>query len=171
MKYNFVLFVFFFNDTATTEIYTLSLHDALPICGALQPKMVYNSKDSEKSWEDWPAPKDNPMGMFGMGWSLSYGRVFLRVATLMRSDEDCADYYWGESRYYYKDASGAEHRLYPNSTVEGHKKTPRARRRLVLHERRQLLSTPVSFWTEAPVRIGHFWGLAHLLSVGRRGAG
>src|SRR3712207_5628130 len=26
--------VFFFNDTATTEIYTLSLHDALPICSA-----------------------------------------------------------------------------------------------------------------------------------------
>src|SRR5258708_32739107 len=27
-----VIFFFFFNDTATTEIYTLSLHDALPIC-------------------------------------------------------------------------------------------------------------------------------------------
>src|SRR5258708_31912497 len=27
-------FFFFFNDTATTEIYTLSLHDALPICRA-----------------------------------------------------------------------------------------------------------------------------------------
>ena len=27
----FILFFFFFNDTATTEIYTLSLHDALPI--------------------------------------------------------------------------------------------------------------------------------------------
>src|SRR6266496_6292786 len=26
------LLLFFFNDTATTEIYTLSLHDALPIC-------------------------------------------------------------------------------------------------------------------------------------------
>src|SRR5260370_42689803 len=26
-----ILFCFFFNDTATTEIYTLSLHDALPI--------------------------------------------------------------------------------------------------------------------------------------------
>src|SRR5260370_26527317 len=26
-----MLFFFFFNDTATTEIYTLSLHDALPI--------------------------------------------------------------------------------------------------------------------------------------------
>src|SRR5258705_12616173 len=25
-------YFFFFNDTATTEIYTLSLHDALPIC-------------------------------------------------------------------------------------------------------------------------------------------
>src|SRR3989441_11367070 len=27
---------FFFNDTATTEIYTLSLHDALPICSSRQ---------------------------------------------------------------------------------------------------------------------------------------
>src|SRR5690348_18102598 len=27
-----LFFYFFFNDTATTEIYTLSLHDALPIC-------------------------------------------------------------------------------------------------------------------------------------------
>src|SRR2546422_7897736 len=33
-------FFFFFNDTATTEIYTLSLHDALPIChlGAQGPR-------------------------------------------------------------------------------------------------------------------------------------
>src|ERR1039458_10870324 len=29
--YCFVFIFFFFNDTATTEIYTLSLHDALPI--------------------------------------------------------------------------------------------------------------------------------------------
>src|SRR5258708_36992576 len=29
---SFCSFFFFFNDTATTEIYTLSLHDALPIC-------------------------------------------------------------------------------------------------------------------------------------------
>src|SRR2546426_3507500 len=28
--------IFFFNDTATTEIYTLSLHDALPICLAVR---------------------------------------------------------------------------------------------------------------------------------------
>src|SRR3712207_8276106 len=30
--------MFFFNDTATTEIYTLSLHDALPIWDSTQPR-------------------------------------------------------------------------------------------------------------------------------------
>src|SRR2546427_9324735 len=33
---NLILFFFFFNDTATTEIYTLSLHDALPIYDKLK---------------------------------------------------------------------------------------------------------------------------------------
>src|SRR6266571_3859380 len=33
----YFLFFFFFNDTATTEIYTLSLHDALPIWPAQHP--------------------------------------------------------------------------------------------------------------------------------------
>src|SRR3712207_7821992 len=32
-------FFFFFNDTATTEIYTLSLHDALPICRENIPRL------------------------------------------------------------------------------------------------------------------------------------
>src|SRR5258708_14115296 len=36
---------FFFNDTATTEIYTLSLHDALPICG---PTAVHKSHSSAR---------------------------------------------------------------------------------------------------------------------------
>src|SRR5215211_9431171 len=31
MSYSTAVIAFFFNDTATTEIYTLSLHDALPI--------------------------------------------------------------------------------------------------------------------------------------------
>src|SRR2546430_17465100 len=31
-------FIFFFNDTATTEIYTLSLHDALPISRATRTR-------------------------------------------------------------------------------------------------------------------------------------
>src|SRR6266568_336183 len=33
-------FFFFFNDTATTEIYTLSLHDALPIYAARRPTLA-----------------------------------------------------------------------------------------------------------------------------------
>src|SRR3712207_7331235 len=33
-----LLLFFFFNDTATTEIYTLSLHDALPISAAAGPR-------------------------------------------------------------------------------------------------------------------------------------
>src|SRR6266571_9470157 len=41
---------FFFNDTATTEIYTLSLHDALPICPA-------------PAWSRWPrSPASGPTG-------------------------------------------------------------------------------------------------------------
>src|SRR2546425_12185957 len=38
---------FFFNDTATTEIYTLSLHDALPISGG--PRRS-RSRTSRKAW-------------------------------------------------------------------------------------------------------------------------
>src|SRR2546421_3452449 len=34
------MYFFFFNDTATTEIYTLSLHDALPISGLAHPLLT-----------------------------------------------------------------------------------------------------------------------------------
>src|SRR5215468_995564 len=37
----FSCFFFFFNDTATTEIYTLSLHDALPISDLAPERFVY----------------------------------------------------------------------------------------------------------------------------------
>src|SRR5256885_16961240 len=39
----FISYFFFFNDTATTEIYTLSLHDALPISS---PRTAPPPKDS-----------------------------------------------------------------------------------------------------------------------------
>src|SRR5712672_4725647 len=49
-------FFFFFNDTATTEIYTLSLHDALPI----------SSGTAEESWDAWAGltylPVADPLG-------------------------------------------------------------------------------------------------------------
>src|SRR6266478_9790969 len=38
--YCIFFFFFFFNDTATTEIYTLSLHDALPISAALRARLI-----------------------------------------------------------------------------------------------------------------------------------
>src|SRR2546430_15668874 len=40
---------FFFNDTATTEIYTLSLHDALPISTTTTPPS--SAPASTPSWE------------------------------------------------------------------------------------------------------------------------
>src|SRR5207249_11788494 len=45
---HFLFFIFFFfNDTATTEIYTLSLHDALPIsCGHARPSSFFCVDDS-----------------------------------------------------------------------------------------------------------------------------
>src|SRR3712207_7704445 len=42
MSVYFVIF-FFFNDTATTEIYTLSLHDALPISTTFWPSALSDS--------------------------------------------------------------------------------------------------------------------------------
>src|SRR5260221_4469480 len=37
---------FFFNDTATTEIYTLSLHDALPILGLMKEAQASGNPDA-----------------------------------------------------------------------------------------------------------------------------
>src|SRR3712207_7975047 len=39
------LYLFFFNDTATTEIYTLSLHDALPIFGRARDRHLGRARD------------------------------------------------------------------------------------------------------------------------------
>src|SRR6266508_2241416 len=55
---HFELVVFFFKGTATTEIYTLSLHDALPICPASAPRRtgklreVIRALGYKKHWSD-----------------------------------------------------------------------------------------------------------------------
>src|SRR2546430_17384030 len=46
---------FFFNDTATTEIYTLSLHDALPICRGRAHCICVAGADGRRR-----APRDCP---------------------------------------------------------------------------------------------------------------
>src|SRR3712207_8598036 len=43
---------FFFNDTATTEIYTLSLHDALPIWGLFAVGMGIHLFATKEAWDD-----------------------------------------------------------------------------------------------------------------------
>src|SRR5215471_21502803 len=50
----FVLYSFFFNDTATTEIYTLSLHDALPIAARTRRRAAGRGGDN--------APRDRWRG-------------------------------------------------------------------------------------------------------------
>src|SRR2546421_8650914 len=45
-----LFFFFFFNDTATTEIYTLSLHDALPISnGHSRPHLLWRCRSADYS--------------------------------------------------------------------------------------------------------------------------
>src|SRR6266446_4806602 len=62
MLFIFLLFFFFFNDTATTEIYTLSLHDALPIFLHHLSRFVFG----QERWHRWPhvaaGPPADPVG-------------------------------------------------------------------------------------------------------------
>src|SRR6266496_6554163 len=58
----FFLF-FFFNDTATTEIYTLSLHDALPIYCSSRPwcrgtRITWNCNRSEEHTSELQSRRD-----------------------------------------------------------------------------------------------------------------
>src|SRR5256885_15670654 len=49
LSFPIFFFFFFFNDTATTEIYTLSLHDALPISRSTSTRRA-------ASWSTTPTP-------------------------------------------------------------------------------------------------------------------
>src|SRR3712207_8065995 len=63
------LVFFFFNDTATTEIYTLSLHDALPICqpnhqdkpATFRPRRARDGSGRRSSGERGPGARRNPL--------------------------------------------------------------------------------------------------------------
>src|SRR5690349_22408036 len=69
--------IFFFNDTATTEIYTLSLHDALPIsCDPRQqePYDQYHENSHAKHWDY----QDRKSGSAGMPRPISYAVFCLK---------------------------------------------------------------------------------------------
>src|SRR3712207_9165252 len=77
-----IFFFFFFNDTATTEIYTLSLHDALPIYEARGA-----DQDQRRGLADRPREReDHPGGDAGDG-----GREHLLPDRLPRSEEHTSE--------------------------------------------------------------------------------
>src|SRR2546426_5092703 len=55
-----MLHFFFFNDTATTEIYTLSLHDALPICERVDARDHAGARDLGAEDRQEPRTDDQP---------------------------------------------------------------------------------------------------------------
>src|SRR5256885_13282662 len=76
---------FFFNDTATTEIYTLSLHDALPICCAgLRPRTARPTGPAH-------LPR-TPCALHGVRQLPPCGGLWRRrTATLSRSEEHTSE--------------------------------------------------------------------------------
>src|SRR3712207_9359126 len=62
--------IFFINDTATTEIYTLSLHDALPICRSARRRCPPPRRASSRSGPTG-APRRNPTACCAAPFHLS----------------------------------------------------------------------------------------------------
>src|SRR5256884_5515730 len=60
MLYIPIFLFFFFNDTATTEIYTLSLHDALPIYLPEGNFLILNGRRQPLNFEAWDRMAQNP---------------------------------------------------------------------------------------------------------------
>src|SRR5258705_12913885 len=71
---------FFFNDTATTEIYTLSLHDALPI--SLTLKMMINQEKGE-----YFARESTSILMIKVSWK----GIRIMISELNRSEEHTSE--------------------------------------------------------------------------------
>ena len=75
-----VTMFFFFNDTATTEIYTLSLHDALPISGKFESFDKYAAADTKNLEEEIKKiveskPGLNPGAYMGLVMAKFKGKV------------------------------------------------------------------------------------------------
>src|SRR2546430_8654455 len=72
---------FFFNDTATTEIYTLSLHDALPIWGSAVRRSLGGARRlRHRSHGRWPCAGAARDGAHAPRMFTSCGRVFDDIA-------------------------------------------------------------------------------------------
>src|SRR2546430_3569034 len=77
---------FFFNDTATTEIYTLSLHDALPIC----PFVLWSRGPSLRSLLFPRPPPDRKSTRLNSSHSqISYAVFCLKKKSPLWKDRAC----------------------------------------------------------------------------------
>src|SRR5688572_921783 len=83
MFYSFLSYFFFFNDTATTEIYTLSLHDALPISarsgGSLFNIDVWLKKAIENDFVPGPRLAASGREICGVGGLMDWNPDFRRI--------------------------------------------------------------------------------------------
>src|SRR5215208_8510745 len=87
------LFFFFFNDPATTETYTLSLHDALPIC-------VRSGSRSTRSFRRATSPSSAPPKRRSEEHTSelqSRGHLVCRLLLEKKKDTDC-DSFGGQKK-------------------------------------------------------------------------
>src|SRR2546427_11971060 len=83
------LVFFFFNDTATTEIYTLSLHDALPISDSVCPALAARGKCSNYAVG---GARARPGTLFDLSSQVAMFRSdFARDRTAFRSEEHTSE--------------------------------------------------------------------------------
>src|SRR3712207_9373168 len=77
--------LFFFNDTATTEIYTLSLHDALPILVSMGATLAFPlvARDLLSASLMW--------GLAGVGFAGAYMPGLKALTDRLRSEEHTSE--------------------------------------------------------------------------------
>ncbi len=78
---------------------------------SLSPTFYYNSKVSEAAYSNSLQSADLPYGPVGMGWTLSYGRVFERGLA-----DPSGQGLFVREFFFFMDHTGAEHRLYYGSS-------------------------------------------------------
>src|SRR2546429_9830848 len=94
-----VFFFFFFNDTATTEIYTLSLHDALPISWGGHSGLLFYSISATRNAVNFGTTcgPDTRSNLSGIWIGAGLGPVFV--------DPDCKAQ-WRRRRWFRQTAAG-----------------------------------------------------------------